>query len=64
MASLNESNYEELAQIPEIGSNLAKEIIAYREKHGKLKDWDELNDLPGFTTMMIKDLQQNKNVSL
>lgn len=47
----------------EIGNNLAREIIDYRENHGKLKDRDEL-DLPGFTPMMIKDLQQNKGISL
>ncbi len=64
MASINNSSYEELAKVPELGNNLAKEIIDYREQHGKLKNWDELMDLPGFTNMMVKDLQQNKNLSL
>ncbi len=58
--NLNESSYDELAGVPELGNNLAREIMMFRDQHGKIKDWNELLDIPGFTPMLIEDLKRHE----
>jgi DNA uptake protein ComE-like DNA-binding protein len=62
--NLNESNYDDLSKVPDLGDNLAREIMMYREQHGKIKDWNELLEIPGFTPMLIDDLKKHQRVSL
>ncbi len=58
--NLNESNYDDLAKVPELGSNLAKEIVMFRDQHGKIKDWNELLEVPGMTPLLIEDLKKHE----
>lgn len=52
--NLNENNFDDL------GNNLAKEIMMFREQHGKINDWNELLEIPGFTPMLIDDLKNHQ----
>ncbi len=62
--NLNESNYDDLAKLPQLGDNLAREIVMFRDQHGKIMDWNELLDVPGVTPMLIDDLKKHDQVSL
>jgi competence protein ComEA len=45
---LNHANIEELRGVEGIGADRAQEIVAYREKQGKIRDVNELDALPHF----------------
>ena len=45
---VNKANIEELRSVEGIGYKRAEEIIAYREEHGRIRDLNELDELPHF----------------
>ena len=44
---LNSADWPELAQLPEIGESLARQIVAYRTAHGPFRDVSELRRVKG-----------------
>ena len=46
--NVNKAGIEELRSVDGIGYERAEEIIAYREEHGKIRDLNELDELPHF----------------
>ncbi|HEV3415625.1 MAG TPA: helix-hairpin-helix domain-containing protein [Pirellulales bacterium] len=44
---LNSADWPELAQLPEIGETLARQIVAWREAHGPFKDASDLRRIKG-----------------
>lgn len=51
---LNEAPEEELAQLPEIGAELAHRIV----QHRPIANWGELEAIPGFEEGTIEKLRQ------
>ena len=45
--NVNEANWPELAQLPEVGETLAKRIVESRAKQGPFLDHDELRRVQG-----------------
>ena len=46
-ADINHASWEELTLLPEIGEQLAKRIVEYREEHGPFGDLNELRQVRG-----------------
>ncbi len=46
--NVNKANVEELRSVEGIGAERAEEIIAYRGEHGRIRDLNELDELPHF----------------
>lgn len=44
---LNQADWPELANIPNIGEKLAKAIVKFRTENGGFDEVDQLNDVPG-----------------
>jgi competence protein ComEA len=44
---LNSAEWPELAQLPEIGESLARQIVAYRTAHGAFRDVSDLRRVKG-----------------
>lgn len=44
---LNDASEEELAEMPGIGGELARRIVAYREEHGAFETVEELMEVSG-----------------
>jgi competence protein ComEA len=44
---VNSADWPELAQLPEIGETLARQIVAWREAHGPFKDVSDLHRIKG-----------------
>ncbi|MGY4706356.1 ComEA family DNA-binding protein [Candidatus Bipolaricaulota sp. J31] len=45
--NLNSATPEELEELPGIGPELARRIVAYREAHGPFRSVEELLEVPG-----------------
>ena len=58
IVSFNKASVAELMAIEdvEITEELAKSIVAYREKKGPFKDPTDLKDVPGMTNDLLEDL--------
>lgn len=55
---LNTADWRELDLIPGIGPVLANRIIAYRDKHGRIRNIEELLNIKGFSLRFIKKMGQ------
>jgi len=44
---LNSAEWPEIAQLPEIGESLARQIVSYRTAHGRFRDVTELRRVKG-----------------
>jgi len=52
-----------LSNIPLIGRQRAEAIVRYREDHGFFKNWDDVKNIPGFSSALVDDLK-NQGFSL
>lgn len=57
LVNVNTANAEELATLPGIGESRALRIINYRKQNGKIKSFEELNDIKGFGERSIAKLK-------
>lgn len=55
---LNTATWEELSEIPGVGTSLAKAIITYREKYGDYVDTDELMNIYGMSKDLYRAITQ------
>lgn len=56
--NLNTATWEELRQIPGVGTSLAKAIIAYRDRYGNYADTEELMNINGMTKDLYRVVTQ------
>jgi competence protein ComEA len=47
IVDINEADWPELTQIPEIGETLARRIVDHRREHGHFRDLDDLTNVSG-----------------
>jgi comEA protein len=55
---INAASEQELAEIPGIGNERAKEIVEYREENGEFKNWDDVKKIPGFSDELVDRLKR------
>ncbi|MCX5682036.1 MAG: helix-hairpin-helix domain-containing protein [Candidatus Omnitrophica bacterium] len=60
---INKVTYDELASIPHVGAQTAKNIIAYREENGSFTNLDELNNVPRMGKRKFQMIQKYLKVS-
>lgn len=51
---INTASEEELAEFPAIGEERAKTLVKQRPFY----DWNEIDDLPGFSPTVVDEIQQ------
>jgi type II secretory pathway component PulK len=51
---INTASEEELAEFPAIGEERARTLVAQRPFY----DWNEIDDLPGFSPTLVDEIQQ------
>ncbi len=47
LVDLNQATAEELERLPEVGPSLATRIVEYRQRHGRFRMPEELQQVPG-----------------
>lgn len=60
--NLNTATIEELDKIPGIGEVIAKRIISYREKHGKFRSVNELQEIEGIGPKKLEDIRDSVEI--
>lgn len=60
--NLNTATIEELDKIPGIGEVIAKRIIFYREKHGKFRSVNELQEIEGIGPKKLEDIKDSVEI--
>ena len=58
LVNINTATQEELNSLPGIGEMLAGEIIRYRTKHGKFRDFSTINNVPGIGDKKLEKLKK------
>lgn len=61
---LNSATAAELEELPGIGPELARRIIAYREAHGPFRSVEELLNVPGIGPAILERIQDLVTVIL
>jgi DNA uptake protein ComE-like DNA-binding protein len=55
---MNRANSHELTQLPGIGIDMARKIVAFRDRHGgEIHEWDELLGIHGFPAERIDEIR-------
>lgn len=57
--NLNTADFEELADLPNVGEERAQDILEYREENGPFENWDDLLHVPGFSQRLVENLKQS-----
>lgn len=56
---LNRATSHELTQLPGIGIDMARKIVAFRERHGgEIHDWEELAGIHGFPVERMEEIRE------
>lgn len=58
-ANLNSATEDELAADPNIGADLARKIVEYRENVGDFANYEELKEVEGITDTKIKQINEH-----
>lgn len=53
---LNRASEEELQLLPGVGTQRARQIVAFRARHGAFRSIEELVELPGFSRVLVERL--------
>jgi len=56
--NLNSATIEELAKVPGLNKELAEKIIAAREENGEFVDMEELLDIEGIDSTLLRQLKK------
>jgi competence ComEA-like helix-hairpin-helix protein len=55
---LNTASSHELTQLPGVGIDMARKIVAFRERHGgEIHAWEELLEIHGFPAERMEEIQ-------
>lgn len=60
--NLNSATVEELEKVPGLNKELAEKIIAAREENGEFVDMEELLDVDGIDTKLLRQLKKHIKV--
>ncbi len=60
--NINSATAEELAKVPGLNQELAERIIEAREENGEFVDMDELLDIEGIDTKLLRQLKKHIKV--
>ena len=56
---LNRASSHEMTQLPGVGIDVARKIVAFRERHGgEIHDWDELLAIHGFPADRMEEIRE------
>lgn len=56
---LNTASSHELTQLPGIGMDMARKIVAFRERHGgEIHVWEELLEIHGFPAERMEEIRE------
>ena len=56
---VNTASSHELTQLPGIGIDMARKIVAFRERHGgEIHDWEELSGIHGFPVERMEEIRE------
>lgn len=56
--NLNTADRTALQTIEGIDGVRAERLLAYRESHGPFRDWSDIDEVPGFDTVLIQELRE------
>jgi competence protein ComEA len=56
--NLNAATVEELTKVPGLNKDLAEKIIKLREENGEYIDMEELLDVPGIDSKLLRQLKK------
>lgn len=59
LVDLNQADWPELANIPNIGEKLSKAIIEFRSQHGEFESIEQLNKVPGIGPAKLSLLREH-----
>ncbi len=54
---LNKATADQLAKLPGIGQDKAREIVNYRQEHGSFRSFDDLKRVPGLDERLVDTVQ-------
>lgn len=55
---LNSASSHEMTQLPGVGIDVARKIVAFRERHGGvIHDWEELTRIHGFPAERMEEIR-------
>lgn len=57
MCHINSSSVEDISRFSGVDDRDARKLIDYRESHGPLKDWSELEEIGGFDKSAVNKLK-------
>ncbi len=56
---LNTASSHELTQLPGVGIDMARKIVAFRERHGgAIHTWEELLEIHGFPAERMEEIRE------
>lgn len=56
---LNTASSRELTQLPGVGIDMARKIVAFRERHGgEIHEWEELLRIHGFPVERMEEIRE------
>jgi competence protein ComEA len=56
--NLNDASVDDLAKVPGIDQRRAEILVQYREEHGDFEDWNDLDNIPGFSQGMVDKMKR------
>lgn len=62
--NLNVASEEELAELPGIGPELARRVVAYREEHGFFRSVEEIMEVSGIGEKKFEDMKDRITVEV
>ncbi|MBI5454965.1 MAG: helix-hairpin-helix domain-containing protein [Deltaproteobacteria bacterium] len=57
MCHINRSSADDISKFSGIRERDAQKLIDYRDSHGPFKDWNEIDDVPGFGDVKLNKLK-------
>ena len=54
---INSASVEELSKLNGLNRKKAQALVDYRNKNGAFESWDDLEDVEGFSSQIIQDMQ-------
>lgn len=55
--NLNKASKEDFERVEGIGDHLADTIVRYRQEHGRFKNIDDIDQIPGFSKIRTEKLK-------
>ncbi|MDA8090097.1 MAG: helix-hairpin-helix domain-containing protein [Nitrospiraceae bacterium] len=56
---INSASVEELSNLKALDKKKVQALVDYRDKNGAFESWDDLEDVPGFSSKLVQDIKQS-----